>query len=460
MTKFRINKTHIIKPDVKHTLVFILINIIHIKIVIGYEYTFNKFINFLETNQLKFVSFVPNFELTKTSFRKNHLHSTNESKTSKNEARLKTSKKEVVEISKKEKLIKKLNEGGFTNSRYKIDDDELIRWMHGVFRYRSSSSRIKMVLYDFSYNFYPSRNLDWIKNKLHLLTKILLENKDRFVDIIVSVKSYDPSHFSIEERISYMNKRGILLNNDQLEIYKELIEIDNNNWMKTKDLVSKDINDASPFYIFYLIVNEDSNYTLKRQIIKSWSDEYLNGSALNTDIEPQVEVEVFSENINEDALPVKNVLVDTMLELPDIADKLNICFVVDEILINPVDVLVNDDSTKFSNVLPSIKTKSRNDDTYYIEKIHSTYRYRSFTMVDFNKRLSSKFRMPTDDWNKFFEILVSKEILHSINKNTRIFRLNMKNKDDKYLDFDTIFKNIKKYKEVFNKTMIMNAISS
>lgn len=158
-------------------------------------------------------------------------------------------------------------------SRIPFDENEIVRWLNGMFRYRNSDDKLEKLLYDFSYGFYPVRKRDWIKNRITSL-RFMINNENAFLRIMSKVKSWKPSDFTLKNRICYMNKHGICLNERQVKIYKNLLETDEKDW--NNDLVFKnEILSMKASEIFYGVVKNNSFYHAKRNILEAWSNKLI-----------------------------------------------------------------------------------------------------------------------------------------------------------------------------------------
>lgn len=126
----------------------------------------------------------------------------------------------------------------FTHKIRGETDCELIRYLNALIREADSCSRIVNVMYNFCYSIFPVRNLNFFKNRQHELEKILFKNKnrseheasDRFKHILSCAISWSPDNFTWENRMDYLKENDIVLGNELLDVYRRLVEIDEDNW--------------------------------------------------------------------------------------------------------------------------------------------------------------------------------------------------------------------------------------
>ena len=173
-----------------------------------------------------------------------------------------------VDTNEKSNLLGKIQSFSFkAEQRITPAHDELVRYFNAFYKYKNSCKRLLEVMYDFSYGFYPARNLDWIKNRIQYLN-IVAENKSYFSEFIKDVKSWTPSVFTIEQRIEYLSKFNIFFTADQQEIYEKIINLDNSAWNINDFRV--ELLEASAFDIFETITKGSNKYEAIKFEIKKW----------------------------------------------------------------------------------------------------------------------------------------------------------------------------------------------
>lgn len=150
-----------------------------------------------------------------------------------------------------------------------IDGDEMIRYMHALYRYTNSKKRIVSVLDDFAYGIFPVRNLNWVKNKIQRIC-IILESEDTFIDTIRKIKEWSPDMFTWKQRMAHLNSHGIRMNNKQIEIYQKLVSQDINSWWE--DSFHSKLAAESAHEIFYKIVKNATNCKYMSKEILRWSE--------------------------------------------------------------------------------------------------------------------------------------------------------------------------------------------
>lgn len=168
--------------------------------------------------------------------------------------------------------ISKSNECSF-------DENELVRLFHGLFKYSESGKRLKSILYDFTYGFYPVRNDVWIKNKIQKLFPILLflgdsedQKGEKFCLFIQKVRNWSPEKFSRENRLEYLNRNGISFTEEMQEKYFRLLQIDLEAHSNSES--ESPIQTIPYSTIFYKVVKNAEPFRTKREIIEKWSQKF------------------------------------------------------------------------------------------------------------------------------------------------------------------------------------------
>jgi hypothetical protein len=150
-----------------------------------------------------------------------------------------------------------------------VNENELVRYLHALYRHRNSIKRMKDLYYDFSYGFYPVRSYYWINNRLRILYSIV-KSEQTFLRFIAKIRLWSPNDFTLEDRILYIESNGMNLSQDQINCYRSLIDIDNRSWwssgIQTKLLSASAYDD-----IFYNAVKSKILYSDLNIQIAEWS---------------------------------------------------------------------------------------------------------------------------------------------------------------------------------------------
>lgn len=161
-----------------------------------------------------------------------------------------------------------------------LTDDELIRLVNAMFKYKGKFDRFSKSLFDFSYGFYPVRNSNWLKNRVNqTLNKIITkneteeENKSYFKDFIEKARIWTPEKFTIDQRKEYLKAHIKDVSPEMIDLVSNLVKIDSELWYDSK--FTDEIHNASDYDIFYGVAKNAKNVQDKRSLIKRWSEETL-----------------------------------------------------------------------------------------------------------------------------------------------------------------------------------------
>lgn len=182
-----------------------------------------------------------------------------------------------------------------------------------MYKYTDSTTRITDCMYDFAYGIYPVRNMSFFKNKLHQLKKIMLNNKDEFESVIKEVIEWSPNNFTWEQRLIYFRSHNFEISEANLELYRQLMEIDIENWWSGKFRVNFEKESGKD--IFFKIVKQASKYICCKEMIQEYSSNHIPAnipsvvtrkidselSAAHIENEPNQESNDDSDNPNADA---------------------------------------------------------------------------------------------------------------------------------------------------------------
>lgn len=114
------------------------------------------------------------------------------------------------------------------------DIDEVVRYIHGMFRYRNSKNIFVDMLEDFVYGWWPVRNSAHLRSKnLYLFTYV----KDMSVlyDMIEAARRWSPESFNASKRRQYMRHAGIHLTAELQARYDALVADATEHYYSTYD---------------------------------------------------------------------------------------------------------------------------------------------------------------------------------------------------------------------------------
>ena len=138
---------------------------------------------------------------------------------------------ENLAFDKKTILEKFIELGTFSGlGGVKITENDIVRYIHAMYKYSGVKDRICSILYDFAYGFFPLRNEYFIKNKQHNLKKFLLKNDGDFNRILTMAANWSPEDYSLSMRLNHLNENGIVLTGELKNIYIQLTNHDVNAW--------------------------------------------------------------------------------------------------------------------------------------------------------------------------------------------------------------------------------------
>ena len=190
--------------------------------------------------------------------------------------------------------------GGYTGSKIKnVETNEIIRYINAMFRYTDSNKRVSDVLNDFAYNIYPVRNLNWIKNRQRNLHSILLTSQYDFNRILRAAAHWSPNDFSIDQRLSFLQQHGIILNDELKDSYTKLVNQDVEAWWKSS--VRFDISKESTAGIFNKVIKNSSAYLNHLQKIKDWDEQLCDISMHECLISPELPADFYFHDFKNDS---------------------------------------------------------------------------------------------------------------------------------------------------------------
>lgn len=392
-----------------------------------------------------------------------------------------TDKKDINRI-KKELLVNFNNNINFENTSRRVDDDEIIRYIHALVKYNNSNNKINDILFDFSYGFYPVRNYNWIKNRVHYLSKVM-KTKEIFNTTITEVKNWLPTTFSLADRKTYFSINNIELSDEKIEIYNNLLEIDTNEWMK--DEFMNQIKNINNYEIFKLAVQNSFSYINKLQILDNWnaSDNLQHENILliekevcriSTDSNVDNNTIIIRENIhdikmlaapNNENIQNDDFEIDYYNEVEMTNDSyynnseietVNICneiaknqlVEVNMCLTTPLSLenIVNDAECLQVNINESITDDISN---YYSKRIFNHLKFKKFTINKFRILFFHSTKRPnTITCKNIINALVDRNILSKLDFN--FYKFNLKTKTNKFLSYDYIINKLSKECELNN----------
>lgn len=82
---------------------------------------------------------------------------------------------QVVTSNRKDQLLQPFLEScaSFRQSISVVDDDELVRYIYALYIHRKAPKRLITILHDFTFGFYPVRDIGWLKNRLRFLKNVV-----------------------------------------------------------------------------------------------------------------------------------------------------------------------------------------------------------------------------------------------------------------------------------------------
>lgn len=172
-------------------------------------------------------------------------------------------------VDKKKELLIQLKSFDFLPAmRISPDHSEMVRYFNAFYKYKDSNRRFDDVQFDFSYGFYPARNLDWLKNRIKYLN-IVVQDKVQFEKFINDVRIWSPSSFTLLERKKYLEKFRIVLDYDQQSVFYNLVRLDAKIWNANN--FKQELLVASPYDIFKAVILNATNYEIIKHKILGWN---------------------------------------------------------------------------------------------------------------------------------------------------------------------------------------------
>ena len=184
--------------------------------------------------------------------------------------RVEASAVEIPAVDKKALLERFKEVGQFEGvSRAGVSEDDIVRYLHAMYRYTHSDTRVISVLYDFAYGLFPIRNDSYVKNRQHNLKKFLLKNPADFGRILTRVANWSPDQFTLNERLAQLNDNGITLNDELKDLYVQMMNHDVDEWWNST--VRHEIVNETTSQIFMKVVKNSSAYSTFITRINEWS---------------------------------------------------------------------------------------------------------------------------------------------------------------------------------------------
>jgi len=349
--------------------------------------------------------------------------------------------------------------------------DEMVRYFNAFYKYRHSSKRLEDVLYDFSYSFYPARNLDWIKNRIQYL-KCLVRDRQEFEEFIIKVKEWTPDKFTLLDRLTYLESFDIFLKAEEEMVYSELIRIDNQEWSKTE--FKNELLADTCLGIFKSVVWNAKKYNSVIETLKQWDVQfdfsYINN---NTALSNNNHLPASSIGSPDDTLAPETIVMHdneyfdmASCDNNDFAYSPGDDFLPVEKIDDPATVVDCDNNLEvFSNnfgsydFLPQnillnsslpelVCPKSLNSDNFVENILFKKYRYCQFNSNEARKNIfKTSSRIDIDVWNSHLEKLIDNNVISKVEKTNRLssLKFNLKlNDSQSYLTFEYIMVYLKK----------------
>ena len=356
-----------------------------------------------------------------------------------------------TDMQKRNELISLFKSFSFPETqRITSKRNEFIRYFHALFTHRNSYRRLNDVLLDFSYGFYPARNISWIKNRRQYLNPIA-QNKKYFYDLIEDVKRWNPNKFTFKKRLEYLKEFNIYLTSEQANILMQLIDIDNRNWYEKNKY--NEIKNFSSLEILEKISQHTQGFLSLKKKILSWnefqlseeksnessndlliSDEDLDDSfkscflAENNTISekiPNVDFGIIETNQNINAIEDQEIELCSSTEYANFGvdiietnqninanedQEIELCSSAEYELFNDLNLeLINKSEINRENI-KSIDEEKDNSYFKLLEFSNSTFFYNSISEILHNKKI---IKLKIDEWKKTKTVSL-KEIDNSI----------------------------------------------
>lgn len=175
---------------------------------------------------------------------------------------------DVLEINN---LFKQLVDGiDLTNikrSRIFATEIDVIKFIHGMFIYSNSESRISDLYHNLIFDFYIIKDISWVKNRIQWL-KHITTDKSTFERIISLVRAWNPEKNPSEYVFEQFKTLGIYLTDAQKIIYNSIYKMDYDKWIKSD--ISSLMKNTSSSDIFYNVVKNASIYKDMKSGIYMW----------------------------------------------------------------------------------------------------------------------------------------------------------------------------------------------
>lgn len=212
---------------------------------------------------------------------------------------------QVQPRSEKKRLVNNFIERGQfrETSRAQVTEDDIIRYLHAMYRYTDSGVRVTSVLYDFAYGLFPLRNDSWVKNRQHTLKRYLLTNRSDFNRLLKATATWSPDQFTLSQRLMQLSDNGIVLSDELKAMFIELTNADTEAWWNSS--VREDIIKETTAGIFNKVVKQSSAYVTFISTVNEWSEDLIGQTApvriAADNIEPLQEVFQTTDNSNHPA---------------------------------------------------------------------------------------------------------------------------------------------------------------
>lgn len=378
-----------------------------------------------------------------------------------------------------------------SSSTGKPDSDEIVRFVHALYKYKDSVSRITDVLYDFTYGFYPIRNENWIKNRIHYLG-LLTGSESSFIEIIQRVKNWLPENFTEAQRENYHMNNNFQGNTEFYNLYYDLVSLDID--ASLGHTIFTEIIQSSPYDIFVDVVKNSFAHRGNIGLIRTWSDSYTSssqgssnilGSVEIQNVAAEIETEFISLNIDESyepennlfpfdgtVIPADNTEFYSAAEIIEMQD-LNNDIVLDYTPQEPYDseVFNNDDNNayfevsfdvndhrpfemdntenivempQFISLADPVDEQNKEYDSFR-KKLFSKYRFRAFNSgVARAYIFGNKTRPSVDSWNNLIQKMTAELVINAYEFGNTNFKFNILLKSKKFLTSQYIKKFLEK----------------
>lgn len=292
------------------------------------------------------------------------------------------------------------------------------------------------------------------------------------------VREWVPESFSLEERLNYLFEFNIILDNEKLQLYENLVGIDIEAWNNPDFRTS--LLAASDYEIFKAVVQDSKTYLNKIPTIIRWGEcyhdtardfsiakEVYNASfgyenpidviqsinvrennpeeilSYNNLLEPEFDYDNnFSMDYNYDNEVIEERAESNLYQ--EYNDNFDAGFDFD----NEPEYFSGNNSTVVleasqANNVVALNSVLNNDFDNWNSLLFQKYNFRNFNPTKFRTNfLNSKKRPNNKRWKTFIENMLAKNILSITNNSPPTYKYNIANKNNEYLGFDLIMEKI------------------